>query len=82
MPKNRNDCRRQKLRELLRRMRQDAGLRQVDLARRLRLPQSHVSKYESGERSLDLVEVADVCRALGVSLAEFVQQLEEAVHGS
>jgi len=39
---------RQQLQELLRQLRKDAGLRQIDLAVRLNKPQSYVSKYESG----------------------------------
>lgn len=64
---------------LLRRLRHDAGLRQVDLARRLRRPQSFVSKYETGERRLDLVELHQVCKALGISLGAFVANFERAI---
>jgi transcriptional regulator with XRE-family HTH domain len=58
-------------------MRHDAGLRQADLARKLKQPQSFVSKYESGERRIDLLELREICVALGVPLAEFVRRLEE-----
>jgi transcriptional regulator with XRE-family HTH domain len=61
---------------LLRQMRLDAGLRQADLARKLRQPQSFVSKYESGERRIDILELREICSALGVSLTEFVRRLE------
>ncbi len=61
---------------LLRQIRTEAGLRQVDLARRLRQPQSFVSKYESGERRLDLLELQQVCSALGISLGDFVKRFE------
>ncbi|MEK6798675.1 MAG: helix-turn-helix transcriptional regulator [Planctomycetota bacterium] len=61
---------------ILRQMRLDAGLRQADLARKLGEPQSFVSKYESGERRLDVLELRQLCTILGVSLAEFVRQLE------
>jgi transcriptional regulator with XRE-family HTH domain len=61
---------------LVRQMRLDAGLRQADLAERLRKPQSFVSRYESGERRLDVLELWQVCAVLGVSLAEFVRRLE------
>ena len=64
--------------ELLRRYREEAGLRQVDIAARLAEPQSFVSKYESGERRLDLIELRQVCRALGVSLSAFVQDFATA----
>jgi transcriptional regulator with XRE-family HTH domain len=67
---------RQRLQALLRQLREDAGLRQVDLAERLGKPQSYVSKYETGERRLDLLELRDVCRAAGVSLIEFVRRFD------
>ena len=68
-----------KLQELLRRVRLDAGLRQKDLAKRLGMPQSFVSKYESGERRLDLLEIRQICSAIGISLADFVQMFEESL---
>lgn len=61
---------------LLRSYREQAGLRQVDVANQLELPQSFVSKYESGERRLDLIELRQVCRVLGLSLGEFVTAFE------
>lgn len=63
--------------KLLKQVRLEAKLRQVDLAKRLRLPQSFVSKYESGERRLDLLELQQVCDALGISLQEFVKRFED-----
>ena len=65
-----------KLQELLRRMRTEAGLRQADVARSLDRPQSFVSKYESGERRLDFIEMRAVCRAIGISMEEFVRRFE------
>jgi transcriptional regulator with XRE-family HTH domain len=69
----------QKLIALLRQLRIDAELRQVDLARRLRRPQSFVSKYETGERRLDLIELREVCAALGIPILEFVKEFEESL---
>jgi transcriptional regulator with XRE-family HTH domain len=63
---------------LLRLYRENAGLRQTDVAERLDEPQSFVSKYESGERRLDLVELHQVCTALGVSLRDLT---EDFLHG-
>jgi len=67
------------LQALLRQIRLDAGLRQTDLAKRLRRPQSFVSKYESGERRLDLPELKQICRAAGITLVDFVREFEKAV---
>jgi transcriptional regulator with XRE-family HTH domain len=62
---------------LLRQIRLDAKLRQVDLAERLGQPQSFVSKYESGERRLDVLELRSLCKAVGITLGQFVARLEE-----
>jgi len=62
---------------LLRRCRLEAGLRQADLARRLGQPQSFVSKYETGERRIDVSELREICLALEIPLSEFVRRLEE-----
>jgi ribosome-binding protein aMBF1 (putative translation factor) len=72
-----SEAQKRKVRELLRGLREAAGLRQVDLAARLKRPQSFVSKFESGEKTLDFLEVREVCRALGVPLADFVRRFEE-----
>jgi len=62
---------------LLRETRKQAGLRQVELSDRLRKPQSFVSKYEIGERRLDLVELREVCSAMEVSFSDFIAQFDE-----
>ncbi len=61
---------------LLRSVRKEAKLRQEDVAEILERPQSFVSKYESGERRLDVLELLDVCESLGMSLTEFAKELE------
>lgn len=65
------------LRQLLRELRQKASLRQQDVADLIDEPQSFVSKYESGERRLDVLELREVCLALGCSLTQFLAQLEK-----
>jgi transcriptional regulator with XRE-family HTH domain len=65
--------------DLLRKARMEAGLTQLELASRLGIPQSFVSKYESGERRLDVLELRLVCQAVGVSLREFVRRLEKGL---
>ena len=58
-------------RELLKEARVAKNLTQADVAKSLGLPQSYVSKYESGERRLDFVESVLVCEALGMNIKEF-----------
>ena len=67
---------------LLRNIRQKKGLRQIDMAKQLGVPQSFVSKYESGERGLDILELRRICGIVGVSLTDFVQIWEESVDES
>lgn len=64
-----------KLRKLLRAERLRVGISQVDLARKLRRHQSFVSKVESGERRLDLVELLEVLKMLDVDPIRFVRKL-------
>jgi transcriptional regulator with XRE-family HTH domain len=63
-----------KLREQFIQTRKSVGLTQVELADRLRRPQSFVSKYERGERRLDIIEFCEVCRALGIDPVRFLQR--------
>jgi ribosome-binding protein aMBF1 (putative translation factor) len=79
MPKAHSLSAQDQLQALLRQVRTEAGLTQTDVAARLGQPQSFVSKYESGERRLDVLELREVCRALGVSLPEFIRRLEQAL---
>lgn len=60
----------------LARMRKEAGLTQVDIARALCVPQSFVSKVETGERSLKLYEQFDYARALGISALALSERLQ------
>lgn len=70
---------RDRLISLLREMRLEAGLKQSELAARVEKDQTYVSKYESGQRRLDVIEVREICQAIGVSLEEFVKRLEKAL---
>ncbi len=79
MNNNRQRLYRRLLHESLRDARIKAGLRQEDVALRLGLPQSFVSKYETGERQLDLADLKDICEALGISLLDLVRKIEESV---
>ena len=62
---------------LLRAIRVDAGLTQSELASRLSRDQTFVSKYESGERRLDVLELREVCQAVGTDFITFVRKLDK-----
>ena len=66
-----------RLRESLIEARQERGLTQSQLAAALSRPQSFVSKYESGERRLDFVEVLQIAEMLGLDINDLVQTVRE-----
>ena len=67
----------QKLCGLIRRLREEREITQSALAERLKVPQSFVSKVETGERRLDVLELRAVCAVLQMPLRKFVQMLED-----
>lgn len=67
------------LANLLVTIRQEAGLDQTTVAKAVGKGQSFVSRYESGERRLDILELRAVCQACGITLARFVKRLESAI---
>ena len=79
MSSSNEESQREILYELLKRTRQNMGIRQVELAKKLGVPQSFISKYESGDRRLDILELRKVCLAMGISLEEFIRKLEESI---
>jgi DNA-binding XRE family transcriptional regulator len=66
-------------RDLLREIRTKKSLTQVQLSKILGMPQSFVSKYETGERRLDVIELRAVCVALGTTLSTFVKRFEAKI---
>ena len=62
---------------LLIQLRDDAGLDQTTLAHRLDITQSEVSKYERGERNLDVLRLREWLHALEVELPAFVNALDQ-----
>ena len=57
--------------------RKKRGLTQIDLSKKLGRPQSFVSKYENGERRLDVIEFLEVADALGVEPSRIINQLRK-----
>lgn len=64
---------------LLKQARRDAGLTQVEVAVRLGVEQSFISKVERRERRLDVTELRAFCAVLGIGLSEFVSRFEAAL---
>ena len=75
MPRSLHSLPYRKLRTILSEARREASLTQTQVAQKLKRPQSFVSKYESGERQLDVIEFVGVCKALGVHPAYVLEQL-------
>lgn len=82
MPKSIHSSEYDGLKRLLRDVRLEKGLTQSELAARLEVTQSRVSKVEQGERRLDLVELQEWCSALGISLVSFVRRFQSGARKS
>ena len=65
--------------KVLVRVRERAGLKQSDVAARLGLPASYLSKIENGTRRLDVIELIQIARAMKVDPADIVRELEKAL---
>jgi transcriptional regulator with XRE-family HTH domain len=68
--------------EMLYQLRSSSGIRQSDLAQMLKVPQSFISKFESGERRIDLIELRAILKCLNTNLVEFITELEKRLNES
>lgn len=68
-------ARRLRLAELLLAYREEAGLRQSEVAARLGRHQPFVSNLESGQRRLDLIELIDLAEAIGFDLHALIDAI-------
>ena len=62
---------------LLKQIRREAGLSQVEVAEKLRRTRTFVTKCELGERRLDVLEWIDYCRVCGVAPGDFLARLSK-----
>ncbi len=80
MKKNRYTPLQEELQQPLKKLRNDAGLRQIDMANKLGQSQSFVSKYEMGERLLTFLEVREICHELGLTMSDFAEKFERMLN--
>lgn len=59
--------------------RKQAGLKQVEVAAKIKEPQSFVAKYESGQRRLDVIEFIRICRVLGADPVRLFSKLAKSI---
>jgi transcriptional regulator with XRE-family HTH domain len=76
MRKSRYTRRYDQLLVALREARKRSGLTQTQVGRKFGAHASFVSKIESGERRIDVVELADLCRAYGTPLSAILREAE------
>lgn len=75
MPKSLHTPEYERFRAMLVEARKKAGVSQTGLSAKLSRPQSFVSKFERGERRLDVVEFKAVAEALGLDPIKFLRRL-------
>ncbi len=71
-----HDDRYRRLIDALADARRNASMSQTDLAKKLGKRQQFVSKYESGERRLDVVEFADIAKILDLDVSHLVSEID------
>ena len=56
----------------LKKARRDAGLKQAEVANKLKKPQSYISKIEAGERRLDILELKKLAQTYKKPVSFFI----------
>lgn len=64
------------LEKVLADVREGKGLTQAEVAKRLKKPQSFVSKYETGERRLTVGHFLAVCEAIDIAPTAVLKKLQ------
>ena len=59
--------------ERLRKAREEAGLTQVQVAKKLKRPQSHISNVESGQQRVDVVELQFFAKIYNKNIDYFIK---------
>lgn len=76
MQKSIHSPKQETLRNYLRELRLNAQLHREELGQCLGRPQTYVSRYETGEKMIDIPELRQICKALGTTLPDFINEYE------
>ena len=63
----------------LRAKREEKGVTQMQLAEKLGVNQTFVSKVEICERRLDIVELLTICEILEIPFVDFIKEIDEDI---
>lgn len=63
----------------LRTKREEKGISQKQLGDKTGYPQSYISKIETCERRMDVLELIKICEALDISFLTFVKEIDEDI---
>lgn len=64
---------------MLKSKRQQKRISQEEMAKKLGVPQSFISKIESGERRIDVMELFRYCEGIGIDVIQFIKELSKEV---
>ncbi len=64
---------------LIKKHRKESGLTQADCSSALGRPQSFMSDVETGSRRLDIVQLRDLCKVLGIDLTDLIKEFENSL---
>lgn len=67
------------LSKLIAKAREDAGLSQSEVARRLNRRQAYIWKIENSQQRIDPLELIELCRAMGISATPMFAEFETEV---
>jgi transcriptional regulator with XRE-family HTH domain len=62
---------------MLKEIRKKQKVTQAEMAERIGSDQTYVSKVETMERRIDVIEVRSMCKALGIDFLRFIKDFEE-----
>ena len=63
----------------LRSKREEKGVTQTQLAELLNVKQAFISKIETCERRLDIIELHQICKVLNISFVDFIAEVDRDI---